>query len=279
MKTISKHILIVIVAIFACIGVLFSLVFIGMQFGIFDVRGTIADRNAFFGPAASSSPVCVDTKKQICDWTETPEWAVIKAGFLKDQTIIERVSTETGVPPRIIASVVVPEQIRFFTSEREIFKRYFEPLKILGSMSKFSLGISGIKQDTASMIEEFAASTTSAFYPGPEMSALIVYPTSVTDRNAELFNRLTDAKNHYYSYLYTAIYIKEIEAQWKNAGYDISQNPGVITTLFNIGFQNSHPNANPESGGSPVTTGGTVYNYGKLGTNFYNSNELPMFSK
>ncbi len=57
----------------------------------------------------------------------------------------------------MIASVVVPEQTRFFTSNREVFKRYFEPLKILGSLSQFSLGVSGIKEDTAIQIENQGA--------------------------------------------------------------------------------------------------------------------------
>jgi hypothetical protein len=280
MKTISKHIILVVVGLFACIGVLFTLVFIGMQFGIFDVRGSITDRNQFFGPpAATTTPPCIDETLTTCDWKQTPEWAVIKAGFAKDKSVIAQVSSETGVPERMIVAVVSPEQIRFFTSEREVFKRYFEPLKILGSMSKFSLGVSGIKQDTGGMIEEYASSSTSPFYPGGDMAARIAYTATTTDRNAELFNRLTDAKNHYYSYLYTALYIREVEAQWKNAGYDISNNPDAVVTLFNIGFQNSHPNAHPSSGGAGITTGGKTYTYGQLGSDVYNSTELPDFSK
>jgi hypothetical protein len=278
MKMKYIHLARVVVGLFACIGVLFTVVFVGMQFGLFDVRGSIADRNQFFGPVASSTPPCVDTTKTTCQWTQTPEWAVIQGGLLKDTPVIAKVSAETGVSERMIAAVVVPEQIRFFTSDREVFKRYFEPLKILGSLSKFSLGVSGIKQDTATAIEQYAGDPSSPFYPGPGMSALISYPP-VANHDTELYNRLTDAKNHYYSYLYTALYIKEVEAQWQKAGFDISQNPNVVTTLFNIGFQGSHPNATPSAGGSPITTGGTIYSYGQLGANFYTSNELPAFTK
>jgi hypothetical protein len=278
MKKVFKYIFLAVVGAFALIGLLFSGVYVAMQFGLLNVQGSIAERNAFFSqfgavPQATSTPPCTDTAKTVCDWRDTPEWAVIKDGLQKDQGLILQVSVESGVPPRIIAAVVVPEQIRFFTSEREIFKQYFEPLKILGSLSQFSLGVSGIKQETADTIEKYANDKTSPFYPGPSVAPLIAYAPGA-NHDTELYNRLTDAKNHYYSYLYTAMYIKEVEAQWQKSGYDISQNAGVLVTLFNIGFQNSHPNASPALGGSDITTGGNTYTYGELGQDFYSSSEL-----
>jgi len=284
LKHIGKWVAIVLVVIFALIGLLFSGVFVGMHFGIFDVRGSIADRNAFFGTStsalASSTAPCVDITKTQCDWNQTPEWTVVDGGLLKDQNIIAQVSTQTGVSKRMIAAVVVPEQIRFLTSDRELFKSYFEPLKILGSMSMFSLGVSGIKEQTATQIENYANDPSSPFYPGPDVAPLLAYSASSTSHDAQLFNRLTDSKNHYYSYLYTAVYIKEVEAQWKAAGYDISQNPETVTTLFNIGFGDSHPNPTPMAGGAPITTGGVIYTYGALGAAFYHSNEeIAIFPK
>lgn len=265
--------------LFALIGLLFTGVFVAMQYGLLNVQGSIAERNAFFSqfgaaPDASSTPACADASQVACGWQATPEWAVIKAGLQKDAGVIAQVSAQTGVPQRLLAAAVVPEQVRFFTSEREIFKRYFEPLKILGSLSQFSLGVSGIKQETANNIEQYAADPASPFYPGPGIAPLIAYTQGTTTHDTELFNRLTDAKNHYYSYLYTAIYIKEVEAQWSAAGYDISHKPGAVVTLFNIGFQNSHPNANPAAGGASITTGGISYTYGELGQDFYGSSEL-----
>ncbi|HEV8666889.1 MAG TPA: hypothetical protein VN665_03540 [Candidatus Paceibacterota bacterium] len=271
------HVLRAIVVIFALIGVAFVAVYIAMQFGWLNVAGSIAERNAFFtGSATSTVPAqpCVDTAFKTCDWDQTPEWQVISGGLTKDAPVIAQVSQETGVSERMIASVVVPEQTRFFTSNREVFKRYFEPLKILGSLSQFSLGVSGIKEETANMIEQNAASSTSIFYPGPGFAALFSYNGTTTPHDTALYNRLSDAKNHYYSYLYTALYIKEVESQWSRAGVDISQNPEAVVTLFNIGFQNSHPNANPQAGGAVITTGGKQYVYGQLGADFYHSDEL-----
>ncbi len=272
-----RFILYTAVGAFALIGLFFTIVFAGMQFGLFNVRGSIAERNTFFAPqknvGVGINAPCVDRTLSTCVWTQTPEWEVIQGGLGKDAAIITAVSEKTGVSSRLIAAVVVPEQTRFFTSEREVFKRYFEPLKILGSLSQFSLGVSGIKQETAVSIEELAGSTTSPFYPGDGMARLLAYEPGV-QHDAVLYARLTDAKNHYYSYLYTALFIKEVEAQWKAAGYDISKNPGAVVTLFNIGFKKSHPNPSPSVAGSTIETGGKKYSYGELGANFYNSTEL-----
>ncbi|MGE5540946.1 MAG: hypothetical protein ACM3TU_01530 [Bacillota bacterium] len=265
--------------IFALVGIAFTAVFVGMQFGAFNVRGSIAERNAFFTGGKKVDAVvtptqpCVDVSKTTCNWNETPEWKVVEGGLTKDAPVIERVAGETGVSARMIAAVVVPEQIRFFTAEREVFKRYFEPLKILGSLSQFSLGVSGIKQDTAVQIEQYANDPTSPFYPGDGYAALIAYAPGV-DHDKELYNRLTDSKNHYYSYLYTALAIKEVEAQWEHAGFPIDDKPEVVATLFNIGFEASSPKANPQTAGASISTGGTGYPFGQLGADFYNSSEL-----
>ena len=263
--------------VFAVIGLVFTAVFFGMRFGLFNVKGAISTRNqSITGTTAQalppSTPACTD-KAATCDWTATPEWAVVSGGLEKDSSIIAQVSNETGVSSRMIAAVVVPEQTRFFTAERDVFKRYFEPLKILGSLTQFSLGVSGIKQATADDIEKYANDPTSQFYPGDGIAALIAYPAGV-DHDTTLYLRLTNDKDHTYQYLYTAIYIKEIEAQWQKAGFDISQNPEVIVTLFNIGFAHSVPKADPLPGGAEISSGGVTYTYGELGADFYGSTQL-----
>jgi hypothetical protein len=209
----------------------------------------------------------------VCAWNETPEWAVVAGGLTKDADIIHRVADLTQVSPRLIAAVVVPEQMRFFTSEREVFKRYFEPLKILGSLSQFSLGVSGIKQETATRIEQYANDASSPFYPGDGYARLLAYQPGVHHAD-ELYKRLTDPKDHYYSYLYTALYIKEIEMQWQRAGFPIDRKPEIVGTLFNIGFQASSPKAHPQTAGATIIVGGKQYSFGQLGADFANSLEL-----
>ena len=272
----------VLIVLFALIGVTFTAVFIAMQFGLLNVRGSILERNAFFtgsGTNSASVEMAQDTSTSCpgnastCTWQETREWAVVSGGLEKDVAVINDVSSKTGVPSRLIASVVVPEQMRFFTSEREVFKRYFEPLKILGSLSQFSLGVSGIKQETANKIEQYASDPSSPFYPGDGYATLLAYQPG-TDHDAELYKRLTDPKNHYYSYLYTALFIKEIEAQWERAGYPIANKSDIVATLFNIGFENSVPKTNPQVAGAVISVGGTDYPFGALASTFYLSTEL-----
>jgi hypothetical protein len=274
-----KKIFCILLYFFAVIGLVSSSIFIAMQFGLLNVRGSIIQRNSFFGPVLKTDNTngCLGVfqreKNSICAWSETVEWRVVHDGLLKDAGIIDDVSQKTGVPARMVAAAVVPEQIRFFTSNREIFKKYFEPFKVLGSMSQFSLGISGIKQETANDIEKYANDKSSPFYPGAGMGALIAY-SSDTNHDTELYNRLTDSKNHYYSYLYTALYLKEITSQWKRASFDIAHRPDVLVTLFNVGFKASVPKANPVTAGSTISVGGSNYSFGELGTLFYNSNGL-----
>ena len=290
MRKFFKVSFISIVLIFALIGMAFTAVFVGMQFGLTNVRGTIEQRDSFFGKVptislknASSSnekaePIGNGCKEGLdqnepCDWSETVQWEVVKGGLSKDADVIKRVSSETGVPARMIAAAVVPEQVRFFTDNREVFKRYFEPLKILASLSQFSLGVSGIKQKTAADIELYANDPTSVFYPGDGLAALVAYASS-TDHDQELFNRLTDEKNHYYSYLYTALYLKEIEMQWQRAGYKVGNRPDVLVTLFNLGFAASQPKADPKAAGAAIVIGGEQYTFGTLGALFYHSDEI-----
>jgi len=279
-----KVTLLALLIVFAGIGLLFSGVFVAMQFGLLNVRGSITERNSFFTnthvdakpPAVIAALPCVDTTLDSCAWNESPEWTVVAGGLEKDAALITRVANETGVDARLIAAVVIPEQIRFFTSEREVFKRYFEPLKILGSLSQFSLGVSGIKQETARKVEEYAKDPSSPFYPGPDAARLLAYSDPLS-QDAELFNRLTDDKDHYYSYLYTAIYLKQIMSQWERAGFNISNDADALVTLFNIGFENSHPNPDPRAGGATISVGGRSYAFGQLGGEFYRSNELTDF--
>ncbi|MBP9750035.1 MAG: hypothetical protein KBD21_04875 [Candidatus Pacebacteria bacterium] len=294
----------VLVTVFALVGLTFTGVFVAMRFDLLNVRGTIEERNKFFleawkesavqdskqpvepTPSATTSPVtvapitttlpsatCIDPADTVCAWLDTPEWAVLESALIKDDPALTRVAQETGVSKRMLAAVVVPEQARFFTSNREVFKRWFEPMKLLGSLTQFSLGVSGIKQETAERIETYANDPLSPFYPGDGMADLLAYPQG-TDPKSELFKRLTDEKDHYYSYLYTALFIREVTEQWRKAGYDIREEPEVIVTLFNLGFDKSLPHPAPAAGGAPVTIGNTTYSYGTLGGLFYRSDEL-----
>lgn len=258
----------------------FVFVFLGMQFGLFNVQGSVSERNAFFIQGSSSIPLpkkqvssCVDLSIS-CDIFLTNEWQTVSFGLEKDKDIILRVSKETGVPARLIASLAVPEQLRFFSAEREVYKKYFEPLKILGSMSQFSLGVTGIKPETAKSIEDNLKTKTSPYYLGSDYEKILDYKDG-QDPNKTQYQRLTNPKDHYYSYLYTALFIKQIQAAWTNAGFPLKEGQeGIYATLFNLGFSKSHPNQNPKRGGAVITVGGKSYTYGDISDIFYTSDTL-----
>ncbi len=107
-----------------------------------------------------------------------PEWSVIKEGILKDKDMIETISEMTGVSPRLIITPLIAEQLRLMTSQREIFKKYFQPLAVLGSQTQYSLGIYGIKEATAKEIERNLKDTNSPYYLGIKYASLLDYENS-----------------------------------------------------------------------------------------------------
>lgn len=250
--------------LFALIGFLLVLGFFGVKYGWTNVRG-IAD-----SPLATSTSRMQE--RNAFSWAHGEEWQALESAITKDREPINRAAAVTGVPARLIVSCLVPEQLRLFTSEREIFKSFFGPLQVLGNQTQFSWGVMGFKPETASAVETHLINRESPFYPGEAYEHLLDFETA--DPDTERFARIADEKNHYYSYLYAALYIKQIMAQWGRAGFDISTRPDVIATLFNIGFGSSKPNAEPRAGGAPIEIGETVYSFGGLAYEFYYSSEL-----
>jgi hypothetical protein len=288
---------------FASLGVIFLLVFLAMQIGLLNVRGSISERNAFFtashnDPGARELAIqkIVDaTDKNLetvrmqvfpdidFSWLQSSEWQTLKVALVRDRQSIERAANDAGISPRVLVSVVIAEQLRFFTSDRESFKKFFEPLKILGTLSQFSLGISGVKPETALQVEKNLVDINSPFYINDPTGRIqkILIPTgeeaqkySGTTTDALRFDRLTDSHNHYYSYLYTALFIRQVSEQWQKAGYDISNRPEILATLFNLGFDKSVPKSEPKAAGSIIEINGIKYTFGELAFAFYYSGEL-----
>jgi hypothetical protein len=213
-----------------------------------------------------------DINQTIFDWILSPEWEALRDALIKDKDIISKASVDSGVPARTIIASVISEQFRFFTSNRDSFKRYFEPLKILGNGTKFSYGVAGVKIETAQAIEENLKNKNSPFYLGSSYENIFKYNTE--DIDGERLVRLTDPKDHYYSYFYTGIFLKQIMHQWQEEGYPINDRPEVLATLFNLGFNKSVPKENPLVGGSTITINDRDYTFGGLAYEFYYSGEL-----
>ena len=86
--------------------------------------------------------------------------------------------------------------------------------------------------------------------------------------------RLVQYKDHYYSYLYSAIYIKQIKTQWEKAGFPIDNRPEILASLFNLGYQKSLPKKNPSVGGSNFKIREREYTFGSVAYEFYYSGEM-----
>ena len=210
--------------------------------------------------------------KSVFEWMNIAEWQDFKIAVAKDKNLIDSAARCSGVEPRLIVSCLVGEQIRLFNSSREAYKRWIGPLKILSVESQFSFGVTGIKEATAIQIEERLRDSLSVFYPGKEYEHLLDF--SGPDPVAERIKRLTSFRNHYYSYLYTGLFLRQVMLQWQRTGFSIQHRPEILATLFNIGFANSKPKANPEVGGALIKIKEKEYTFGAIASQFYYSGEL-----
>ncbi|KND49145.1 MAG: hypothetical protein AB203_01985 [Parcubacteria bacterium C7867-008] len=259
----------VVVYIFAAIGLFLMAGYFAVKFGLTNEKGIVdTQRDAFLGihvvPEKQAGPAV--------PWKESEEWEVLSAALTRDQATLNKAANDSGVPARLIAANLVAEQLRLFFTEREYYKQFFSPLKILGSQTQFSWGVMGMKENTAIKVEAYLKDPSSPFYPGPQYEHLLDFETS--DIEGERFTRMTDQHNHYWSYLYAGLYIKEIEAQWRTAGFPIDGNVAILSTLYNIGFTHSNPNPDPQVGGAAITAGDKTFSFGGLAADFYNSDLL-----
>ena len=205
-------------------------------------------------------------------WMDGPEWPALRDAITRDSALINEAGRLTGVEPRLIVGCLIGEQIRLFNSKREMFKKYLGPVKVLSVQSQFSYGVNGIKDFTAEAVEQHLKDPTSEFYMGRAYEHLLDFETD--DHETERYNRLVDYRNHLYSYIYTGCILHQTMLQWRRAGYDISDRPDILFTLFNVGFSQSVPKANPVAGGSHINVGDRDYTFGAIGFDFYYSGEL-----
>ena len=250
----------VIVLIFALIGFVLVTGYVAVETGLTNTAGVIdSQRTTFINPSDTS-------------WTEGEEWPILELAIRKDANDIKLAARISDVNARMIVSILVVEQLRLFHSDRELFKKVLVPLKILVTQSQFSLGVVGIKRDTAEQIEDNLRDPASPWYLGREYEHLLDFGTTTPE--TERFRRLTNDKDRYYSYLYAGLSIKQILHQWAEAGIPIKKRPDIIATLFNIGFEKSKPHPNPQSGGAEIVIGSESYSFGGLALAFYESDLL-----
>ena len=209
------------------------------------------------------------------EWMNIAEWKTFKEAVSKDKKLIDSVAKQTGVEGRLIVSCLVGEQIRLFNSSREAYKKWIGPLKVLSVESQFSFGVTGIKEHTAKAIESHIKNPDSEFYLGKKCEHLLDFVGQDTATvNKERIDRLTDFHNHYYSYMYAALFLKQMKVQWEKAGYPIDKRPEILATLFNVGYPQSKPKPNPRVGGSTIKIYEKPYSFGAIAYQFYYSGEL-----
>ncbi len=211
-------------------------------------------------------------KGSVFEWMNIAEWQDFKIAVAKDKALIDSVSLVTGVESRLIVSVLVGEQIRLFNSNREAYKKWIGPLKILSVERNFSIGVTGIKEETAIFVEKNLKDSTSQFYLGKKCESLLDFKTQ--NIHSERYERLATYKNHFYSYMYAALIIKQVKMQWERAGFPIDQRPEILATLFNVGFAMSVPKADPKVGGSSIDVHNNSYTFGAIAYQFYYSGDL-----
>lgn len=220
--------------------------------------------------------------KSVYEWSNYSVWNEFCKAAVKDKAAIDSASRITGVESRLIVMCLVGEQVRMFNSGRERFKQYVYPFSRVMLANNRGYGVTSILEHTALRIESNLKNKQSEFYPGDYFSKCLNYkdsfPGLVVDSIAAHKNltiqRLIQGGDHFYSYLYTAFLLRQYFAQWERAGYDISNRPEVLGTLFNIGFHKSKPKKNPEAGGSTFRIGDKDYTFGGLCFEFYYSGEM-----
>ncbi|MCE2711389.1 MAG: hypothetical protein LW688_02495 [Cryomorphaceae bacterium] len=214
------------------------------------------------------------------DWMNVAEWKYFREALKKDKPYIDSAAKAAGVEARTIVAALVGEQVRLFNSRRERFKEYIAPLKSLSVGTMMSFGPTGIKENTAMRIERNLKDSSSVYYLGKAYEHLLdfdsseVFSHAVHDTMSLRIKRLAQYKDHYYSFLYTALFIKQIKMQWERAGFPIEERPEIFASLFNLGYHKSKPKKYPSVGGSVFKVHDKEYTFGGVAFDFYYSGEL-----
>jgi hypothetical protein len=215
------------------------------------------------------------------EWMNVTEWKYFSKAVARDKKYIDSAAAASGVEARIIVACLVGEQVRMFNSRREKFKTAVAPLKSLVLETNQSYGVTGIKDHTAARIEANMKDKKSVFYPGEKYENALDYDTTISygsnkynDSMSVRLKRLVQYENHYYSYLYAALFVRQIRMQWEHAGFPIDDRPEIFASLFNLGFHKSKPKKNPAVGGSNFKINDKSYTFGGVAYDFYYSGEM-----
>lgn len=156
---------------------------------------------------------------------------------------IEKVAKVYNIDGKKIISSIAVEQLRYLSTQRWYAKYLIQSSPYLTSFSKFSYGLWWIKVETAREIQNSVKGYNKQVYDQ-------YFAKDSTKTDEELIEVL---KDDFWWFLYTWWLIFSIEKRWKNAGFDISYQPWVITTLYNMwNPKNKEPNPSPKVWGSLI---------------------------
>lgn len=261
--------------IFAFIGLFLTVGYIGIISGLTRTAGIVDNQRGNFDSVTTSTHATSSNTNGRETWKNTDEWRTLQQAIINDRESIYKAAALLDINPRTIVAIISVEQLRLYTDNREVYKKFFGPLLVLGVQNQYSWGVAGIKEDTAITSENYLIASTSPFYLGKQYEQLLQF--SSNNNKEERFARITNKDDRFYSYLYTAVIIKQLENQWRKQGFPIAENTGVLATLYNIGFAHSKPHAHPQSGGAAININGTTYSFGGLASEVYRSNELTTY--
>ena len=139
--------------------------------------------------------------------------------------------------PNLIKACIFVEQLRAFYTFKWLFKSVAQTNSYLTIMSKQSFGIGGMKLQTAEQLEQRLATNEPTIY---QKYFSYENPNNISQQR---LTRFTDTKNYYYQILYSAGLLYRYNTERKKAGYNISSQPGLIATMYNIWYSEPHANA------------------------------------
>ena len=167
------------------------------------------------------------------------------------------------VDEQLIRSAIMSEQVRWFFTYRWVVKDLLKQNKHIMLMAQGSNGIGGIKDIAAVQLESRLAvnhSTIFTNYFAYNSTDPVIIQQLRRDR---LFN----VDDYQYQIYYTAWLLAQITQTRQQAGHDISQQPWIILTLYNIG--NKPPHAHPQIWWATIEILDEQYTFGQLGMLLY----------
>ncbi len=150
---------------------------------------------------------------------------------------IKEAAEAYGVDPRIIAGVIYAEQVNNVNYE-DVFGDWIGFYGLLDT----SIGLGQVKVSTAKIVEDMGyIPKTSATEGGWE------FPVIGPVHGTETMAREMRLENNQMNIMYVAAYLRYWQDVWEDVYPQISNDPAILGTLYNLGVNAKAPNKSPQS--------------------------------